>query len=228
MLENPVVSLNGSFTNASSVKWSGGLGFFNPSNEDPSAQYTPSNAEIINGGVTLTLTTVGSGACADATDNVTININPAPIVNANIDQSVCANNNTVQLNGSIQFAGGGQWSGGSGTFSPSANALSATYHPSAADLSAGFVSLTLTSVGNGTCNAVTDQMNITFTPAPIADAGIDITACENNATIQLNGSFTVAEGANWSGGAGSFNPSASSMNAQYTPSQSELNNGTVT
>ncbi len=225
---NPVVSLNGSFTHANGVKWSGGMGFFNPSNEDPLAQYTPSNAEIINGGVTLTLTTVGSGACADVTSNVTINISPAPIVNAGIDQSVCANNNIVNLSGSVQFAGGGQWSGGSGTFSPSANALSATYHPSAADLSAGFVSLTLTSVGNGSCNAVTDQMNITFTPAPIADAGTDITACANNATVQLSGSFTVAEGANWSGGAGSFNPSASSMNAHYTPSQSELNNGTVT
>ncbi len=225
---NQVVSLNGSFTNADGVEWSGGLGFFNPSNDDPSASYTPSNAEIINGGVTLTLTTTGSGACADVSDNVTISINPAPIVSAGADQTACANNSLVQLNGSIQFAGGGQWSGGSGAFSPSANALSASYQPSAADLSAGFVTLTLTSVGNGTCNAVTDQMIITLTPAPIADAGTDITACENNATVQLNGSFTVSEGANWSGGAGSFNPSASDVNAIYTPSQSELNNGTVT
>ncbi|NEN24133.1 T9SS type B sorting domain-containing protein [Cryomorpha ignava] len=225
---NSGVALNGSFTNASGVEWSGGMGFYDPSNEDPSANYTPSNAEIINGGVTLTLTSVGSGACADVTDNVTITINPAPIVAAGDDKTICANNNLVQLNGTIQFAGGGQWSGGSGTFSPSANALSATYQPSAADLSAGLVTLTLSSTGIGTCNVVTDQLVITFTPAPIADAGTDITACENNATVQLSGSFTVAEGANWSGGTGSFNPNASTMNAQYTPSQSELNNGSVT
>ena len=225
---NPVVSLNGSFTNASGVEWSGGMGFYDPSNEDPSANYTPSNAEIINGGVTLTLTSVGSGACADVTDNVTITINPAPVVSAGDDQTICANNNLVQLNGSTQFTGGGIWSGGSGTFSPSANALSATYQPSAADLSAGIVTLTLSSTGVGTCNVVSDQLVITFTPAPIADAGTDITACENNATVQLSGSFTVAEGANWSGGTGSFNPNASTMNALYTPSQSELNNGSVT
>src|SRR5690606_30895174 len=127
---------------------------------------------------------------------------------AGLDQSVCSNNNTVQLLGSVQFAGGGLWSGGSGSFSPSADVLTATYNPSAADLTAGFVTLTLTSVGNGTCNAVTDQMIVTSTPAPIADAGTNITACENTATVQLNGSFTVADGANWSGGAGSFTPNA--------------------
>ncbi len=225
---NPVVALNGSFTNADGVEWNGGTGFFDPSNESPNANYTPSNGEVANGFVTLTLTTTGSGACADVDDDVNVTINPAPIVSAGVDQTVCANNNNVQLNGSIQFAGGGQWSGGSGIFTPNANALSATYQPSATELSTGFVTLTLTSVGNGSCNAVTDQITITFTPSPIADAGLDVTACENNADVQLNGSYTVAEGANWSGGSGSFSPDNSTMNAVYTPSQTELNNGTVT
>ncbi len=225
---NAVVNLNGSFANASGVEWSGGLGFFNPDDENPSSTYTPSNAEIINGGVTLTLTTTGSGACASVSDNVNININPTPIVSAGPDVTLCANNNTINLSGSVQFAGGGQWSGGSGAFTPNVNALTASYQPSAGDVSAGFVTLTLTSTGNATCNPVTDQITITFTPAPIADAGLDITACKNNATVQLDGAFTVAEGANWTGGSGSFNPGASTGNAMYSPSQNELNNGSVT
>ena len=225
---NPVAILNASFNNSGGAIWSGGQGFFNPANTDPQAAYTPSNAEIINGSVTLTFTSTGTGACPAAIDQMTVIINPAPVVNAGIDLNRCANNNLAQLAGSVQFAAGGAWSGGAGAFSPSASALNATYQPSLGELSAGFVTLTLTSTGNGTCNLVTDQVTITYTPAPIVDAGVNQTRCANNAQVQLNGSFTVAEGANWSGGAGNFNPGASSPNAIYTPSASEIANGSLT
>jgi gliding motility-associated-like protein len=225
---NPNVDLNGSFANAGGIVWSGGLGFYNPNNTNPSAIYTPSNAEIINGSVTLTITSTENGACAPATDQVIISISPSPVVNAGTDITLCANNSLAQLNGTVQFAGGGQWSGGLGVFTPSGSALSATYQATAAEIAAGFVTLTLGSTGNGSCNPVSDQVTLTFTPAPIADAGADITACVNNAAVQLSGSFTVAEGASWSGGAGSFSPGSTSMNAIYAPTQNELNLGTIT
>ncbi|MCA1763163.1 MAG: gliding motility-associated C-terminal domain-containing protein [Flavobacteriales bacterium] len=224
----PTVSLNGSFTNADGVEWNGGNGFFDPGDEDPQANYTPSNAEITNGFVTLTLTTDGTGECPEVSDDVNITINPSPDVDAGDNVEVCANNSDVSLNGSVALAGGGVWSGGTGTFIPSNTTLNATYQPSADDISNGFVNLTLTSTSNGNCNSESDQMTINFTPAPIVDAGTDITACENNATVTLNGSFTVSEGANWSGGSGSFSPDASTVNATYSPSQSELAAGTVT
>ncbi|MCA1751041.1 MAG: hypothetical protein LC670_04500, partial [Flavobacteriales bacterium] len=194
---NPVVSLGGSFSNADAAQWSGGTGFFDPSPNSPTAQYTPSNADILNGGVTLTLTTTGSGACASVSDQMTISIAPAPVVNAGEDVSVCANNSTVNLNGSVSFASGGQWTGGTGVFTPNATSLTATYQPSAAEIATGFVTLTLNTTGNGNCNAESDQVTITFTEAPVADAGTDMTFCANNAEIQLNGSFTVSEGASW-------------------------------
>jgi gliding motility-associated-like protein len=128
----------------------------------------------------------------------------------------------------VQFAVGGQWSGGLGNFTPSNNSLTASYQPTAAEIAAGSVTLTLTSLGNGSCDAVSDQITISFTPAPVIDAGVDQTLCENNPNVQLAGSFTVSEGANWSGGAGSFNPNNNTPNAIYTPSPSELANGTVT
>jgi len=225
---DPIVTLNGSFADADGIEWSGGTGFFDPSDEDPNAEYTPSNNEILNGFVTLTITTEGSGSCPDVSDQVNISINPAPVVDAGADFDVCANNSSAELNGSVQFASGGIWSGGAGSFVPSNTALDATYSPTPAEIAAGSVTLTLTSQGNGNCFPETDEVTVTFTPAPQVDAGLDVVICENNADVQLNGSFTVAEGANWSGGAGSYSPDNSTPNAIYTPSQSELDAGSVT
>ena len=55
---------------------------------------------------------------------------------------------------------------GQGTFSPSAGNLSATYQPTAAEVAAGTAVLTLTSTGNGLCNAVSDQVTLTIGDAP--------------------------------------------------------------
>jgi gliding motility-associated-like protein len=225
---NPVVTLNGSFTSSTGAQWSGGTGFFNPTNQTMNATYTPSATEIANGFVTLTLTSTGAGACTPATSSVNITINPSPVVNAGANFSMCANNLNTPLSGSVNFATGGIWSGGAGTYSPNATTLNAVYQPTAAEISAGFVVLTLTSTGNGTCNAVSSQVTITLTPAPAVDAGVNMSVCANNPMAQLNASFTVAAGVTWSGGAGLYNPSSNAVNAQYTPSASEISNGSVT
>ena len=39
---------------------------------------------------------------------------------------------------------------------------------------------------------------------------------------------TTATGGTWSGGSGTFNPNAIHLNATYTPSQAEINAGTLT
>jgi hypothetical protein len=118
-------------------------------------------------------------------DQVTITIAPAPIANAGADQTVCANNASIPLVGNVTNAGGGTWSGAQGTFSPNANALNATYAPSLGEVSAGFVTLTLTTTGNGLCNAVSDQVVVNIAPAPVVNAGLDATVCSNNAAVQL-------------------------------------------
>ena len=74
--------------------------------------------------------------------------------------------------------------------------------------------LTPTTTGNGTCNAVTDQVQIAFTPAPVVNAGADGAVCANNAAIALNGSVTGATGGTWSGGTGTFSPNANTLNAE--------------
>src|SRR5690606_10281401 len=146
---------NGAVTVGTGGLWTGGTGGFNPNNSTLNATYTPSAAEIAAGTATLTLTTVGNGTCNAVNDQVVITIAPSPIVDAGANQSVCANNAGLQLNGSVLNAAGGTWSGG-GTFSPSSSVLSPSYTPSAAEIAAGVATLTLTSTGNGLCNAVSD------------------------------------------------------------------------
>src|SRR5690606_7259755 len=190
--------------------------------------YTPSATEIANGSVTLTLTSVGNGNCTPVSDEVTISISPAPVANAGNNQTVCSNNAQITLNGSVDNATGGIWTGGNGNFNPSATALNATYTPTATELSAGSISLTLTTTGIGTCIEDSDVMNINFTLAPTANAGSDINACENNATVTLDGSVTIATGGSWSGGLGTFLPNNTELGATYTPTQGEIAGGSVT
>ena len=78
-------------------------------------------------------------------------------VYAGSDQVFCSNTTGVALLGSVGgYATGGKWSGGSGTFSPNANTLNASYTFSAAEKMTGLVTLTLTS--DGSCGGVTDEV----------------------------------------------------------------------
>lgn len=101
--------------------------------------------------------------CPSKLSTVNVTVDPVPTANAGPDRTVCPGNPAVLLSGSVTNASGGVWSGGTGTFSPSANALNATYTPSASEISAGIVVLTLSTTGMGACAPVTDQMTINIT-----------------------------------------------------------------
>jgi gliding motility-associated-like protein len=225
---NPNAVLNGSVTIAGGGVWSGGAGGFAPTNTTLNAVYSPTVAELSTGSVTLQLTSTANGTCTAVSDQVVLTFSPTPMVNAGPDQTVCANNSAVTLSGSVSVSAGGQWSGGLGTFTPNNSTLNAIYHPTTAEIASGNLSLTLTTAGNGNCNAVTDQMTILFTPAPTVSAGTDQTVCKNNPAVTLNGTMTVATGINWSGGSGAFIPDNTTPNAVYTPGVSELTAGTAT
>lgn len=221
-------TLNGTFSGSTGVQWStNGSGTFgSPTN--PISTYIPSAADVTAGTVTVTLTTTGNGNCAPVSDNTTINIRTAPVVDAGPNQSVCANNPTFNLTGTVTGAGGGRWIGGTtSAFTPNRNQLSTTYTPTAADIAAGTITLTLESTGNGTCNPVQDAVTITITPPPTVDAGNPVSVCADNPVANLTATVTVATGVTWSGGAGGFsNPN--SLTTTYTPTLTEINNGTVT
>ena len=209
--------------------WSGGTGTFTPNNSVLNPTYIPTAAEVTSGVVSLSLTSSGNGSCNQVVDQVIIIINNAPVVNAGIDLSSCKNNAATALSGVVSgTTTTGIWSNGTGTFTPSNTNLNAIYSPSAAELTAGFVNLTLTSTNNANCNQVTDVVQINFTNAPTANAGDDLTACKNNVASPLSG---VVAGPTttgiWSGGGGSFNPSNSVLTATYTANGAELTAGFV-
>ncbi|NUO02468.1 MAG: hypothetical protein HUU01_17830, partial [Saprospiraceae bacterium] len=120
----------------------------------------------------------GSG-CGTVNSNAAIvTINPAATVNAGPDQSVCAGN-TVTLAGTRGGAAtSSTWTtSGTGTFS-NASLVNAVYTPSAADIAAGTVTLTLTTNDpTGPCTAVSDQVIITIRPNPTVNAGADASVC---------------------------------------------------
>lgn len=229
---NATVALNGSVTIdgvASTGAWTTtGTGTFNPNASTLNASYIPSSADTAAGTVTLTLTSTTNGNCIAVADPMTITITDAPTVNAGPNQTVCGNRATVTLNGALRIATAATWLGGTGTFNPNANTLNANYTPSAAEILAGTVTLTLTTTSQGNCSPVSDPMTITITPAPVVNAGPDQSICANNATATLAGSVTVTGTGIWTGGNGIFNPNNTTLNATYTPTATEITNTTVT
>lgn len=223
----PDIALAGTTTDATSSAWSGGSGLYQPNATSLNITYTPTSNEIAAGSVVLTLT-ANRASCNSHSDQVTINFTPAPVVNAGPDQSVCANNAVVNLNGTASNAGGTIWSGGSGTFTPNASTLNAKYTPTAGEIAAGTVTLTLKSTLNGNCNEVEDQVVITITKTPTIDAGTNQTICANNPAVNLSGKVTIAAGGTWSGGSGTITPNIDSLNIRYIPSAAEIAAGTAT
>lgn len=225
-INNPKVSLSGSVVPTNNILWSGGQGTF-ADTKAIATTYAANNSET-NATVKLYLTTNPTDNCKPVKDSLEISFSPSPTVNAGVDKQVCNNNPIIPLAGNFTVAGGAVWSGGVGTFSPNANDITATYTPSPGEVASGSLNLVLTTTANGNCNSVKDDLKISFTPGPKANAGADITACADNAKTMLNGSVTLATGGIWSGGKGTFSPDVNTLNASYTPTLEEINTGKVT
>jgi gliding motility-associated-like protein len=224
-------NLAGSFSgSATSATWSGGTGTYSPNNTSLNPVYTPSAAEISIGSVILTLTTNDpAGPCSSVNDQVILSINPLAIASAGADQTICSGTN-VTLSGIYNgSASSGTWSGGSGTLTvPKIDVVNTTYTPSAADIAAGSINLTYTTNDPiGPCPAASDVMTIKINGMPTVNAGTVQPTCIGS-TVQLNGSIGgSASSATWTGGAGTYSPDSTSLNAIYTPSAAEYAAGSV-
>jgi subtilisin-like proprotein convertase family protein len=120
------------------------------------------------GTVTYTVTGTDGGGCVN-TDQVVVTVNPLPIVNAGVDQTVCIGT-SVTLNG----AGANTYTWNNGVtngvaFTPS---ITNTYTVTGTD-------------GNGCIN--TDQVIVTVNALPNVNAGPDLTTCAGG-SVTLSGS----------------------------------------
>ncbi|PCJ85997.1 MAG: hypothetical protein COA57_06935, partial [Flavobacteriales bacterium] len=168
--------------------------------------------------------------CAGVFDTVTVVEFIVPIsVNAGSDDTICTDNPFVNLNGSVTGVSTGTWSGGNGTFSPSADSLITTYTPDSAELATGTFTLILTTTNTGSCPADSDSIVVTVVVAPSADAGPDQNGCFGPLGVQLNGIVSNTSGGVWTTlGSGTFSPDSATLNASYLPSATDISAGTVT
>ena len=126
-----------------------------------------------------TITGTDANGCIN-TDQVSVTVNPLPVVNAGIDQTVCLGTQ-VTLSGS--GASTYSWNNGitNGTaFTPAAGTV--TYTVNGTD-------------ANGCINS--DQVNVTVNPLPNVNAGVDQAVCEGTqVTLTATGAVNYA----WTGG----------------------------
>ena len=166
-------------------------------------------------------------------DPVTLTVTAPATASAGANQTICANSSTAGLGGSVGGTGtGGLWSSsGTGSFVPNNTTLNAAYSPSAADNTAGTVTLTLSSTGQvAPCPPATAQVVVTIRTAASASTGGNQTICAGHSTAGLGGTVGGgATGGTWSSsGTGIFAPNATTLDATYTPSAADITTGTVT
>ena len=228
--EGSTVTLAAKFGGAATGgKWSGGTGTFSPDANSPEAVYTPGAADITAGKVTLTFsaTNASNASCPGGKDEMTIFINKKPVVDAGPMQTICFGT-FATLAGSISGgATSATWSGGTGTFQPNNKSLTPKYTPSGTEMSAGKVTLTLTTNASGKCPAASDTTSVIINPLATIDAGAHQVTCVGT-PVQLAG--IVGGGAisgTWTGGSGTYSPNNQTANAIYTPTAAEEKSGKI-
>lgn len=149
--EGNQTTLSGS--GASSYSWSGGI--------NNGVAFTPASTQ------TFTVTGTGANGCQN-TDQVTVTLVAAPVVNGGVDQAVCLGETiTLTGNGAVNY----NWTNASNgiAFTPLATA-----------------DYILTGTDNNGC-ADTDTVHVTVHPLPVVDAGNDVQVCDGE-SVSLNAS----------------------------------------
>jgi gliding motility-associated-like protein len=215
--------------NAASIQWTtSGTGTFSNANTLHPV-YTPSANDIDDGQVYLILTANSVQPCVTVTDTMLLTISyQASNVFAGADAIICETQTYTLSNATADNASALLWTtSGTGTFN-AANILHPTYMPSAADIAAGSVTLTLTAASASPCFAVSDAMVLSFSMQATASAGPDDVVCENSSYTIVGATATNATSYLWTtSGSGTF-ADATILQAVYTPSAADILNGSVT
>jgi gliding motility-associated-like protein len=221
---NANVNLNGTVTGTTTTtgKWStSGSGFFNPNNLSLISTYVPSTNDIAAGFVYLKLSSTNNQlyGCNIVSDSIKVYFTQPATVNAGVDLNSCKNNSKVTLTGIIGGSTTAQplWSG-NGVFSPTTTALTVTYTPTPAEITAGFALLNISTTNNGNCASVTDQVRIDFRDKPIANFSNN-SVCLNKLTTftDLSTNFAPNSTINgWNWNFGDATPTATIQNATHS------------
>ncbi|MDP4266191.1 MAG: T9SS type A sorting domain-containing protein [Bacteroidota bacterium] len=207
--QDSLLLINTNIANEDSIYWiTSGGGYFN----DPNAKhpvYYLSSQDKYYGYIYLNLYVTKGNCTINRTMN--LSINGTPYVNAGMDKTICTGQsfytygsypNTSNSIDSLRWT-----TTGNGYFY-NPNQLYTDYYPTPSDSANGSVKLILTGFG---CGAGRDTMNLTFSPAPLANAGPDANICpnQNSYTLSLS-NFANQDSLIWStNGSGYFdNPNS--------------------
>ncbi len=156
-----------------------------------------------------------------------LTINVSPTAYAGPDDITCASA-PYTLADATASVGSVTWTtSGTGTFDNAA-LLHATYTPSAADIAAGSVTLTLHASGAAPCQPATDAMVLTIQPATYAYAGENATIC-NNAPYTVNDAIATGyTSILWSHNGQGTLSDETTLTPTYTPAVNETGVVTLT
>ncbi len=201
---------------------SGSGTFDNPALVNP--VYTRGPTDLTKVVLTLTGNKI-SGCPVTLTDNMVLTYAGVPTANAGPDKDLCEGTTDVALSDATASNGTVWWTtSGNGTFSDPSLA-NPVYTFGSSDT--GLVTLIMT-VTSTACGSINDNLVITFTGAPVADAGSDAGLCRTESGYQVTGASHAGGTVNWtSSGNGTFD-NATIDNPFYTFGTNDYSDGTVT
>ena len=187
---------------------------------DPAGQTTQTASDLCSG--TYIVTVTDANGCTEI-GTAQIQEGPQPTIPTfSFDTELCLDDDPIDLPANSNGGISGSWSGTGVTTN--------TFDPAAAGIGSHDITFT---PDIGQC---AETVSITMIVEdcvcqnpPTANAGADQTFCAGaNLTIQLNGEITNVSSGSWTtSGSGSFDDSTA-LDADYTPSQDDKDNGSVT
>ena len=150
------------------------------------------------------------------------------IVDSGEDQNLCSAETVINLTGSV--SGGtvtGVWQvlNGNGVLN-APTSLTTNYDIVPADITQGYLTFVLESIGN--CDPRYDTMKVKFISSPDVSINNVLSYCKNNvSSIPLNGFKQFSVGSEWSGGFGGSFGNIGDLNTTYSPSSIDKANDSV-
>ncbi|MBN3035617.1 MAG: T9SS type A sorting domain-containing protein, partial [Bacteroidales bacterium] len=223
--EGSLYTCLGAAFNYTSLLWTtSGTGTFNNTGIlEP--EYTPSEDDILNGSVELTLTV--TGPTNTVSDYMILTINQEAMADAGSDFTICETGTALLTNASASGYSSLNWStSGDGYFDDN-SLIHPEYFPGPGDIASGSVILTLTASGQAPCPDVQDQAAISIIPQAEAFAGNDGGVCSNGSFTIQDASVSNSNTIQWSTAGDGIFDDPSLLHPAYTPGIGDVNAGSV-
>jgi gliding motility-associated-like protein len=200
-------SLPGGLPANATYGWTGPAGFTSNLQNPTIPNCTAANAGLYT--VTITIPPSGTSPGCTSTASTTVAVNPAPVVNAGPNQTVCQNTQvTLTASGATTYS----WSPAITNGVPFTPPLATTNYV-----------VTGTSLG---CSS-TATVVVTVNPNPTIDAGPDQTICATQG-VTLNATANLGSTISWSNGLPNGFPFAPASTQTYTATATSPSNCTAT